>query len=612
MRGHEAQVLSVALSPDGRRLASGSSDETLRLWDVETGQEVFCLRGHTGSLSAIMFSPDGQLIASGSFDETILLWDVHAGSLVHRMRGHKGVILGLAFAPDGRQIVSGSGDGTVRLWSVETGEQVLCLRGHENWVRCVAFSSDGKTVASGSSDATVRLWDIQRQEQKRCIRHDEVTKPSATILTLQFAADNRCLHVASTEGIIHAWDLSSGIELRRTLPVGAGLSCVSLSPMGGQAAIGRRDGVVLLGTVDGEGVSVEFRGHEGPVLCTAFSADGRLMASGGAERTVRVWDPRAEKSSVLENHADHICCIVFSEDGVQAASGADDGSLWIWKVTTGVPRLRLAAHEPGATFGGSQTTGGYAGGSRMGGIRAIAFSADAHWLTTSGSNDHLVRVWDTRTGAEVACLRGHEQTINAMAFSHTGRWLACAGWDHTVRIWDTSTWQETTLLGKHTDSVEDVAFSPDDRLVVSGSSDLTVRVWTLNGDELLCLRGHLRAVVRVAFTPDQRVVLSTSEDGTIRAWDANGQCVGVEPLTFMRNQILGEIRYNIPGGPWYTEIHDWRHVIRSKRTRRAVGWFSAGVPELPIPHPDGRTWASPGGRHLYLYTLEGAADQLDP
>jgi hypothetical protein len=151
----------VAFSPDGRLLASGSLDATIKLWEVASGREVRTLSGHTGGVTSVAFSPDGRLLASGSLDATIKLWEVASGREVRTLSGHTGGVTSVAFSPDGRLLASGSGDRTIKLWEVTSGSLVRTLTGHTDWVYSVAFSPDGRLLASGSGDTTITLWEWQ-------------------------------------------------------------------------------------------------------------------------------------------------------------------------------------------------------------------------------------------------------------------------------------------------------------------------------------------------------------------------------------------------------------------------------------------------------------------
>ena len=156
--GHSALVSTVAISPDGRYALSGSSDKTLKLWDLATGRAIRTFKGHSQLVSSVAFSPDGKMIASGSHEQVVKLWDVGTGNLIRSFVGHRNTIHSVAFSPDRQYLASASGDRTVGIWNIVTGQEVQVLRGHSDSVDSVAFSPDGRYLASGSQDNTINLW----------------------------------------------------------------------------------------------------------------------------------------------------------------------------------------------------------------------------------------------------------------------------------------------------------------------------------------------------------------------------------------------------------------------------------------------------------------------
>jgi WD40 repeat protein len=203
--GHTDWVWSVAFSQDGRRIVSGSHDNTIRVWDAETGEVVAGpLQGHTNSVRSVAFSQDGSRIVSCSGDATIRVWDAETGDVVAGpLQGHTDWVNSVAFSQDGRRIVSGSGDNTIRVWDAETGDIVAGpLQGHTDWVRSVAFSQDGRRIVSGSGDNTIRVWNAETG--------DVVTGPlqghTNWVNSVAFSQDGGCIVSGSDDQTIRVYD----------------------------------------------------------------------------------------------------------------------------------------------------------------------------------------------------------------------------------------------------------------------------------------------------------------------------------------------------------------------------------------------------------------------
>ena len=280
--GHTDHVWSVAFSPDGQTLASGSQDSTIRLWDTHTGKLKMTLIGETGGIYSVAFSPDGQTLASGSQDSTIRLWDTHTGKLKMTLIEHAGWVASVAFSPDGTTLASGHAYQTLLLWNTTTGQSEKTLRGHTEVVEFVVFSPDGEMLASGGRDQTIRLWNPHTGKQIRLLT---VTSP---VNRLAFSPDGGTLASGSWDKTVRLWNPHTG-KLERTLPnQGGWVNPVAFSPDGRLLAIGNR-GISLWDTETGQ-YKAPLAEEIGDAVCLVFSPDGTTLASGSGDKKVRLWD----------------------------------------------------------------------------------------------------------------------------------------------------------------------------------------------------------------------------------------------------------------------------------------------------------------------------------
>jgi WD40 repeat protein len=517
LTGHTGPVLSVAFSPDGRILASGSLDRSIRLWNVQTHRQLGApLTGHTSIAESVAFSPDGRTLAAGNADGTIQLWHLRTHRTTTVLYGYAGPVYGVAFSPDGRTLASGSDDDTIRLWNVQTHRQLGApLTGHTDSVSSVAFSPDGRILASGSLDRSIRLWNVQTHRQLGA----PLTGHTDFVPSVAFSPDGRTLASGSDDGTIRLWDVLTHRQLGAPLTghTDAVLS-VAFSPDGRTLASGSSDHSIRLWNVlIHQQLGAPLTGHTSTVYSVAFSPDGRTLASASLDHSIRLWNVQTHRQLgvPLTGHTDAVLSVAFSPDGRTLASSSDDGTIRLWDVQT---HRQLGAPLTGHTDF----------------VRSVVFSPDGRTLA-SGSLDHSIRLWDVVTHRQLgAPLTGHTGPVLSVAFSPDGWTLASASWDATIRLWDVATNQQIGApLTGHTSIVESVAFTPDGRSVASGSDDDTIRLWDMQTYLQLGvpLTGHTGPVLSVAFSPDGRTLASGSWDATIRLWDvATHQQIGA-PLT---------------------------------------------------------------------------------
>ncbi len=244
LSGHKWYVTAVAFSPDGQTLASGSADETIKLWRMSDGACLHTLTGHTAGVTAVAVAPDGRTLASGSADATIKLWRVSDGACLLTLTGHTAGVTSVAFTPDGQTLASGSADETIKLWKVSNGACLQTFTGHSNGVTSVALTPDGQTLASGSADETIKLWHVS---SGACLQ--TLTGDTAGVTSLAFTPDGQMLASGSADATIKCWRVSDGACLQTLLgyspsPENPGVS-VAISANGQALASGGGDGVAL-------------------------------------------------------------------------------------------------------------------------------------------------------------------------------------------------------------------------------------------------------------------------------------------------------------------------------------------------------------------------------
>ncbi len=485
---HPGSVFSIAFSPDGSRVVSGSADYTARVWEAATGDQIAVMRlGNT--VNSVVFSPDGLWVATGSSDGTARVWNVATGIEISRV-AHGGPVRAVAFSSDGSRVVSGSEDGILRVWQAGTGDLVAQMA-HTGAVLAVAFSPDGSRVVSGSQDGTARVWDVATQGE---VAH---TMYNGAVNAVAFSPDGLRVVSGSDDGTARVWVAASGAIISQITHEGP-VWAVAFSPDGLRVVSGSDDGTARVWVADTRSEISRMK-HNGSVNTVAFSPDGRWVVSGSTDGTARVWEAvNGIEVAVLMNNG-KVYTVAFSPDGKWVASAGAVGIVRVWERPAG-SEITHMIHEKG--------------------VSAVAFSLDGSHVV-SGSADGTARVWNPATGEEIARTT-HAGAVNAVAFSPDGSRVVSGSADGTVRVWDASTGVPVAQMA-HTGAVLAVAFSPDGRWVVSGSQDGTARVWDVATQVEVARMTHDSGVDAVAFRPDGLRVVSGSYDGTARVWmSANG------------------------------------------------------------------------------------------
>ena len=394
IEAHMGMVLAVAFSPDGTKLASSGDDSALKLWDLATGWELTTLHGHTSltsGLPGIAFSPDGARLASAAGDRTVKLWDVTTDRQV-TFHDQKGWITSLLCMPDQTTVVSGSADHSIAQWEAATGRLLRKLKGHDDWVLCLAVSPDGTLLASGGADPTIRLWNRSTGAPLPPLKGHNVF-----IRGLAFSPDGKTLVSAGSNeinpplGEVFLWDVERGERQRILIKENVLVNGVAFS-------------------ADGQSLALVIKGREGPkaVPSKVIVYDWPTLR----ERFTLV-DPSGFKADEAVKTGGTI--LTFSPVGQRLATDGPGGTVRIYDISDGHLERTIQAHNDE--------------------VASLAFSPDGKRLASSGY-DKLIRIWDLVTGDEVLSLRGHEGGVVSLAFSPDGYRLFSGGIEGTAKVWD--------------------------------------------------------------------------------------------------------------------------------------------------------------------------------
>ena len=610
--GHTSEIRSIEFSPDGKLLATGGNDHTVKLWEVESGRELKTFAGHLEQVSSISFSPDGVTIGSTGYDGTVKLWDITTGKLLATtpLPEDKGDAMdSVVFSPDGTLVATSQLhgiDGLITVREVPSLREVVSIRGHTFWAE-IAFSPDGRMIASSERQEVVRLWNARTGVEIKTMTgkiHDQFKHNTADIV---FSPDGRTLATAGHDGLARLWDVGAGEELKVFRGHTNRVSSVAFTPDGRKLITSSWDKTLRIWSVESAAEVESQRRTNAVIAATSLSSDGRLLASTDAHR-IRIWNlVEGGEPAVLSGAVFMSERIATSSDGALLAVADPEDKIALWNLRTNTRVTILAGRE--------------------GELRSMAFSPDARILATGGGfADGAIRLWNTGDGSEIRSVPGHAHAVYSLAFSPDGKLLASGGYDEVARIWDVTTGK---ILKEFRDRSRDplaneiraIVFTADGRSLIRSAFGGFVQ-WNIETGAVE------KNMIGMGDTPD---VLAASTDGKllagrgfhekrVRAWDiASGAMIHDLPNSFAARET---IRRAVPGIAFDDEaatdkfvlsIHENRKVkIFDRSTHTEIASLVAfGDGGWAVVTPDGLFDASAEARRKMHYVVGLEAVTLD-
>jgi WD40 repeat protein len=500
-------VQTVAFSPDGRFVLTGSDDGNVQCWDAADGNPVGPPIRHEGIVRNVAFSRDGRRFATAC-GTVVRIWETATHRSLDVNLVHEKEVMTTDFSPDGQTMVTGDTGGAARMWNVQTGKRIGPVLRHEEEVRAAIFSPDGHTVLTASQDRTAKLWTAKSGAPLLSpIIHDDMLFAAA------FSPDGKTFATGGNDCIVRLYETATGNRKPGAFRHQAGIYGIAFSPDGRRLLTGGFDTTARLWAIDSETPIGTPLFHPDRVSAVAFGPDGRtaVTASMGNARLWQMNDGRP--ASRVLNHTAFVRQGVFNPQGDKIVTGSEDGTVQIWDAQTGDPLGPPLRHQGGRSKRDSSVDG-------------LAVSSDGRWIV-SGCRDRTACVWDAVTGKRLSLLK-HSGPVVAVAFHPNGHMVLTASEDNRAQLWNASTGQPIGEPLRHNGRVHTVAFNSDGSRMLTASEDNTAQIWDVaTGKPVGPPLKHTAAVRSAVFSPDDSLVLTASMDWTGQLWDATaGVAVG--------------------------------------------------------------------------------------
>ena len=527
-QGHPAAVTALAFSPDGKTIATGSKDKTVKLWETSSGNEIRTLAGHSSQVNDIRFTPDGKSLLSADWDHTVKVWDVYSGKIVNDFTGHQHTVSSVACDANGNAYSAGA-EGEGQVWNIRTGDVRYKFKvAPGQFGPSLDVSPDGKYLAVGNDNGRILILKADKGDTLYNVRELEYSSCGGCYTKVKFSSSGKYFLSAADRGPMILWSMHDGSKVRTLIDKQEEYAAIDISP-DETFAVSVDDKIVSVWNLKNGKKSGEIDSIPKTVNDVVISPDCKYILTGGNDNKATLWDASSlasvreykglftmpantgldlDPDEYWDSYAYQTIQLkrqfVISPDGNYLVKGYQGYSVQFWAWKEG----RIAKEMKGHTKA----------------VLCFAYSPDGKYLAT-GSGDRHVILWDSSSGDSIRTFVGHRDVILDVCFSHDGKLLATAGYDGTARVWDVATGKQLLyvyLTGDRNtiDSPFSIAFTPNDQYIITGSVGKVFAMWEVDtGEKYRTFTGHSDVVSKIGFLPGGKYMISASRDHSLKCWD---------------------------------------------------------------------------------------------
>jgi WD40 repeat protein len=545
LRGHDGAITSISFSADDKLLATVSKDKTVKIWDMN-GKNIQTLKGHKDTIRSVSFSRDSKLIATASKDRTVKIWNLNNGKVIQELPEPTQNATSVSFSPDGK-VLAVSNDKQVILWNLASAK-TRTLSGHKGTITNVSFSPNGKIIASADNDDAIFIWKLEDGGKIRSI-------DNYGAIDMRFSPNGKNLVLTNKDKTIKIYELNTGVLLRN-FSHNNEMEIANLSLDNKHlafVALNRSSAIFICNPSkdDCDNDNIRKLGfHNDNVTNLSFSHNGKFLASGSKDKTVKLWSIDSKAFQVSEDKDRTVWQVKVSPNNKIIAANSQEyvhlfnqnGTL-IGTFDGYIKNLNFSSNGKIFTTGTANSAVQISSlngkdiflGGKKDNISSLALSLDSQTVATA--EDKTVKLWSSANSSLIKAFTSHKKKVTKLIFSNDSKTVASIGDDNKVNLYNSDGSFIKTLSG-HTNSVSNVTFSHDSQLIATDGDDNLVKLWKRDGTFLKALTGHISVVKKVIFSNNDQIIASVGSNDGVKLWKHDGNLLstidypGIQDIKF--------------------------------------------------------------------------------